>query len=243
MIAKWDALYAEALRSMCERSFPTSATTVCQRAEEALGKLRAGGTDLLLLGLTFPDRDGLDVLEIVGREGWARRVVVVSGRKDEHTLRALRVARMDACFDPLSDTIDNLAEALRLVASGGAFISESLRAQLIGPAPAGTLEQWLTVAELQVFCVIGDGTDDLEASDRLGLSQATVQTHRRNIMRKLAVSTSAKLVREAVRFGVVRIASDGTVIRPGFEKLLAEWRARKSVQGHARPRPLRSCTP
>src|SRR6185436_15677863 len=88
----------------------------------------------------------------------------------------------------------------------------------------------LTPGEVQVFCVIGDGSDNAEAAERLGLSEATVQTCRRNIMRKLDVPTSAKLVREAVRLGVVRITPDGKVIRPGFERMLAAWQARKAAR-------------
>jgi DNA-binding NarL/FixJ family response regulator len=92
---------------------------------------------------------------------------------------------------------------------------------------AGVIAPRLTPAELQVFCVIGDGSDDREAAARLGLSKATVTTHRRNIMRKLGVSSSAKLVREAVRLGVVRIGPDGAIVRPGLEDTLAARAARK----------------
>jgi hypothetical protein len=56
------------------------------------------------------------------------------------------------------------------------------------------------------------------------LSAATVQTHRRNIMHKLGVASSAKLVREAIRLGMVQITSEGHIIRPGVsrESLLRE---------------------
>ena len=75
--------------------------------------------------------------------------------------------------------------------------------------------------------MIGDGSDDREAATRLGLSVATVTTHRRNIMRKLDVPSSAKLVREAVRLGVVRIGPDGAIVRPGLEETIAARAARK----------------
>jgi hypothetical protein len=49
-------------------------------------------------------------------------------------------------------------------------------------------------------------------------------------MHKLGIATSAKLVREAVRLGVVRIKPDGEVVRPGFEQLQAERDARKGAR-------------
>ena len=219
VVAKWDSLYAEALRGACVRAFPDTPVRVCHRGEETLRVLRERPVELALLGLTFVDLDGVDILQAIARERLARRVMVVSGRKDEHSLQALRAARFDSFFDPFEESVDALVEALRQVAAGHGYISPSLRRTLLTQRSTGVLALRLTPAELQVFCVIGDGSDDREAAQRLGLSEATVQTHRRNVMRKLDVSTSAKLVREAVRLGVVHIKPDGTVVRPGFSHL------------------------
>src|SRR5690606_6872376 len=114
--------------------------------------------------------------------------------------------------------------------AGHGYISDALRRRIATQRSAGVLVPKLTLAELQVFCVIGDGSDDREAAERLGLSVATVQTHRRNIMRKLDIGSSAKLVREAVRLGVVRIRPDGEILRPGFEQLQAERQRAKSAR-------------
>jgi DNA-binding NarL/FixJ family response regulator len=229
IVAKWDTLYADALRNACTRAFPDTPVQVCHRGGDALQALRERPADLALLGLTFVDLDGVDILQAIARERLARRVMVVSGRKDEHSLQALRAARFDSLFDPFEESVDALVEALRQVASGHGYISPSLRRAIFTQRSAGVLVPLLTAAELQVFCVIGDGSDDREAADRLGLSDATVQTHRRNLMRKLGVTTSAKLVREAVRLGVIRIKPDGTIVRPGFEQLTSGRASRKSA--------------
>jgi two-component system NarL family response regulator len=229
VVAKWDGLYAEALRSACARAFPGAAVTICRRGDETLQALRAAPADLVLTGLTFVDMDGVDVLERIARERLAVRVLVVSSRRDEHSMQTLRAARFDGFFDPFAEDLEALVEALRQVADGRGYISASLRRQLTGRSTAEVLGQRLTPGELQVFCVIGDGSDDMEAAERLGLTVSTVQTHRRNIMRKLGVPTSAKLVREAVRLGVVRITTAGTIIRPGFEQKQADWQSRKTV--------------
>jgi DNA-binding NarL/FixJ family response regulator len=226
VVAKWDSVYADALRNACVRAFPDTPVEVCRRGEDALRALRENPADLALLGLTFVDLDGVDVLQAIARERLATRVMVVSGRKDEHSLQALRAVRFDGFFDPLAESPEALVDALQQVASGRGYISPSLRRELFAQRSAGILALRLTPAELQVLGVIGDGSDDREAAERLGMSEATVQTHRRNLMRKLDVTTSAKLVREAVRLGVVRIKPDGTIVRPGFDRLSAD-RARK----------------
>jgi DNA-binding NarL/FixJ family response regulator len=231
VIGKWDALYAEALRMACAQAFPTAAIEVCRRGAEVLAALRARPADFALLGLTFVDVDGVDVLHAIRAEALARRVLVVSGRKDEHSLQALRAAPFDGFFDPFAESVESLVAVLQLVASGSGYVSASLRRELLAQRQAGVLAGRLTPTELQVFCVIGDGSDDREAAERLGMRESTVQTHRRNIMRKLDVGTSAKLVREAVRLGVVQIKSDGQIVRPGFAVLSAARTARRP--GHA----------
>lgn len=238
VVAKWDGLYAEALRAACAQAFPEAAVTVCRRADETLRALRAQPADLVLTGLTFVDLDGVDVLEHIARERLATRVLVVSGRKDERSMQALRTVRFDSFFDPFAESLETLADALRQVAEGRGYISPSLRRQLTG-RPTEMLGQRLTPGQLQVLCVIGDGSDNAEAAERLGLSESTVQTHRRNIMRKLGVPTSAKLVREAVRLGVVRITPAGKVVRPGFERMFADGSSRPSAPPTPAPYPTR----
>jgi DNA-binding NarL/FixJ family response regulator len=217
VVGESDALHAEALRVACARAFAKAPVEVCRRAGELLPMLRERPADIALLGLAFDDGDGVDVLHAVARERLARRVVIVSGRKDEHSLQALRTARFDGFFDPLEEDLDALVAALRQIADGRGYVSPSLCRRMVRQRISGVLALRLTPAELQVFSVIGDGSDDAEAALSLGLTESTIATHRRNLMRKLDVPTSAKLVREAVRLGVVQIKPDGEIVRPGLK--------------------------
>jgi DNA-binding NarL/FixJ family response regulator len=231
VVAKSDALYADVLRQSSVRAFPEAAVEICRTGEAVLRALRERTADFVLLGLTFSDLDGIDVLQAMNHELLARRVIVVSGRRDERSLQALRVARFDGLFDPIDEKPERFVAALQQVAAGQGYLSPSLCRSMIERRHAGVLALQLSPTELRIFCVIGDGTDDAEAAERLGLSEATVQTHRRNLMRKLNLTSSAKLVREAIRLGVVRITPEGTTLRPGFAQLEAE--RKKSVRQQA----------
>lgn len=224
VVATADMLYAEALAAISGEAFTESATTTCG-VGDALAVLRAQAADFLLLGLAVAEAHELDLLQAVARERLARRVFVVSGRKDELSLQSLRAARFDGFLDPLEENRNALVAALRQVAEGRGYISPSLCKRMFTQRSAGVLVPLLTPAELQVFSAIGDGSDDAEAAARLGLSDSTIATHRKKIMRKLGVSSSAKLVREAVRLGVVRIPPEGEVLRPGIDAAKAERRA------------------
>jgi DNA-binding CsgD family transcriptional regulator len=74
--------------------------------------------------------------------------------------------------------------------------------------------------EKLVLACIGIGQTNGEIAEELGCCALTVQTHRQNLMHKLAVHCSAELKRFAWQFGLVQF-SRGTVVRPGFEQTFA----------------------
>ena len=189
---------------------------------DVLAALREQPADLLVLGLAFQDIDGLDLLEPIAHEKLASRILVDSPRRDEFSMLVLRTARFDGFIDASSEGLEAMMMALRQVADGQGYISPTVRHNLVDRLEATALGQRLTRAEIRVLSVIGDGSDNDEGAQRLGLTPSTVQTHRRNVMRKLGVSTSAKLVREAVRLGVVRITPRGVFLRSGTQVKLSD---------------------
>jgi DNA-binding NarL/FixJ family response regulator len=222
VIAKPMKLYAETLVVVCQKVFPGAEVQVYCRGLDALAGLREHPADLLVLGLAFQDIDGLDLLDPIAHEKLAARILVDSPRRDEFSLLVLRTARFDGFIDASSEGLDSMMIALRQVADGHGYISQTVRHNLVDRLEANALGQRLTRAEIRVLSVIGDGSDNDEGAQRLGLTPSTVQTHRRNIMRKLGVSTSAKLVREAVRLGVVRITPRGVFLRSGTQIKLSD---------------------
>jgi two-component system nitrate/nitrite response regulator NarP len=162
----------------------------------------------------------LELLQQVRDRRLAAHVLVAAGRRDESLLPALHTARVDAIIHTVEEPVSALKHARLLADQGQVYVSPSLRSLLVEPHPAQHLRQDLTSAELRVLRVIGTGSDNQEAAKELTLSEATVQTHRRNIMRKLKVSTSAKLVREAVRLGIVHITIAGSALPGGLSSLI-----------------------
>lgn len=203
--AKQDRTYAEALGKICSQVYPTAQVQSYRRACNVLASLRTEPADFLLVGLSFPDMDGLELLERVGEENLAHHVIVLAETRDELLIPALQTARVDAIIDTGLEPLDAIGEALSRVKDGQVYISPSLHGFLVRRGPARAIRADLTPSELRVLRIIGTGEDNQEAARILGLSVSTVQTHRRNIMQKLKVPTSAKLVREAIRLGLAHI--------------------------------------
>lgn len=215
IIAKRDRTYAEALAQLCRQALPKAAILVCRSADELHAALLAQPADFLLLGLNFPGMDDLELLQDINRQKSARHVLIVADIDDVNLVPSLQTARVDAILDTGTESLKDIRKALRLVAEGRIYISPHLHPYLVDHDSARFARPKLTPAERRILRIIGNGQDDLEAARQLNLSEATVQTHRRNIMHKLKVSTSAKLVREAVRLGYVRIVGDPETSSPG----------------------------
>lgn len=205
LVADQNRMHAEGVGLICARLFPGAQVAFTTTGTETLERLRQAPADILILGLVFGDLDGIELLNRINQEHLAAHILIISSQWEEHMLLSLRTARFEGAFDTSSESVGMLGEALALVLQGAGYISRSLRRYLIDDLPATRAARELTAAELRVLRVIGDGSDNQEAGEKLGLSAATVQTHRRNIMRKLRVSTSAKLVCEAMRLGLVRL--------------------------------------
>ncbi len=207
IIAKSDQTYAESLNSICARVFPEAEIKSFTQGEAALAELLNSQVDYIILGLSFADQDGIELLQQVSQQRLASNVIVVAEQQDRPLLPSLHTMRVDAIIDTYTESINDFRNALRLVSKGQVYVSPALRPYLVEKHSSQTLRQLLTPGELRVLRIIGDGSDNQEAARTLGLSEATVQTHRRSIMKKLKVSTSAKLVYESIRLGFVRTAA------------------------------------
>lgn len=209
VIAEQNRLHADALRLACLECFADATVHLQVFGAQALRAMEHQPADLLVMGLSFEDIDGVTLLEQVNQGRLAQRTLIVSSQWEEHILLSLRTARFDGAVDTATESFGTIRQAMALVAAGEGYISAHLRKYLIDELPADTAVHELTAMELRVIRVIGEGCDNQEAAARLGISITTAQTHRRNIMRKLHVATSAKLVHEAVRLGLVRVTLAG----------------------------------
>ena len=129
------------------------------------------------------------------------RLIWLTAMLGDYMLQRALDARLPG-FVHKEDPIQVLVEAIETVASGGAYISESvLKLQTALRLNKGHFNQLLSLREQEVLRHIGSGYSNEEAATLLGLRAVTVNTHRRNIMGKLGLHTSMDLVIYAMRHG------------------------------------------
>lgn len=177
---------------------------------EALGRIRRGGIDVVLLDIALPGRDGLDVLKQLHHEFPKLPVLIVSTYPEkQYALRSLRLGAtgyLNKGADPAE-----LIGAIRKVAGGGIFVSPSvaeilaasLRAKEDNQSPHESLSQ----REYQVFTLIVSGKSLTAIAQQLSLSLNTVSTYRARIMEKIATHNDVETALYAVRHQLVNMAS------------------------------------
>jgi two-component system response regulator NreC len=66
----------------------------------------------------------------------------------------------------------------------------------------------LTKREKEIVCLVAEGYKNREVAERLGISVKTVETHRANIMNKLALRNLAQLIYYAIKTGMVNVEKE-----------------------------------
>ncbi len=175
---------------------------------EALEVARRELPDVVLMDVKMPDMDGLEATRKI-KEERARTAVIMLTMHDNPTyLRdAVRAGAAGYLLKDVSK--DELVDAIRQVATGGAFIeSQMLKGMLSEMKPssggaAGGAGKNLTKREREILALVAEGMSNREIADKLVLSPETVKSHVAAILEKLNVSDRTQAAIFAVRNGLV----------------------------------------
>jgi len=177
----------------------------CAAGNDALDLVRRHRYDAVILDLTLPDRDGLDVLKQIRALPAPPPVLIVTMHAEEQfAMRALKAGA--AGYVMKGASADTLWRAVQKTLSGGTFVSAQMGERLASGltlAQRGEPHERLTDREFQVFRALAAGTPSRDIAGLLGLSVKTVNTHRVNILGKLGLRSNAELIRYALERDLV----------------------------------------
>jgi DNA-binding NarL/FixJ family response regulator len=161
-------------------------------------------TDLILLDLTLPDRDGLSVLGDIRQRAPTVSIVVISAIQDpKFVMKALDLGARG--YIPKSAQGDVILNALRLVISGGVYVPPEILAgrelpqtmqrqvafDQAQPSPA---DLQLTERQLQVLALMMQGKNNKTICRTLRLAEPTVKNHVTRILKALQVTNRTEAV-------------------------------------------------
>lgn len=204
LIADDHAIVREGLKQIIGGSGGNSGIVVAGEAEngqQAVQKVRAGGLDVLLLDISMPDRNGIDVLKQVKKEFPALPVLMLTmHREDQYAIRAMKAGA--AGYLNKQSAPAELVNALREVACGRKYISSALAQELanqIGADAGRPPHESLSDREYQTLVMIASGKTVSEIAEELALSVKTISMYRSRLLQKMKMRHNAELTHYAIR--------------------------------------------
>ena len=198
-------LIREGLKTLIQDEPDMRIVAEAQNGAEALRLVEKHQLDLIILDISLPGMSGLDVLKELKQRRCKVAVLFLTVHPEKrYAIRTLKAGA--AGYLTKESAPVELVRAIRKIASGGRYVSESLAETLaidLEVKTTGLLHESLSNREYQVFCMIADGREVREVAQQLCLSEATIYTYRERILEKMKTKSVAELTRYALENGLL----------------------------------------
>jgi len=175
--------------------------------KQALELVRRNPPDVLLLDITLPGLNGLEVAARIRKLELPTRVLILSMHAGpEYVARAIQSGASGYLVK--DSAVDELASALEAVLGGRRYLSAAIDEDVVrgflssGDESAGELAV-LTPRQREILQLIAEGEPTRAIAERLHVSVKTVETHRAQLMARLGIHDVPGLVRFAIRTGLI----------------------------------------
>ena len=180
-----------------------------QDPDDAIGLCREHHPDVVLMDLVLNARlNGIEATREIKQVSPESRVVVMTGQPDDRSLVAAVEAGASGFLNKTT-ALDTVVEAVKAAAEGEILIDPATLARVLGTLArereiredSERVLKELTEREREILDMLAGGRRNQDIAETLFISPQTVQTHVRNILRKLRVHSKLEAVALAVRHG------------------------------------------
>jgi DNA-binding NarL/FixJ family response regulator len=203
VLAEDHGLVADGIRALIGDEFELIA--VVTNGLDLIERCETLGPEVALADISMPVMNGLDALREIKKRGLRTKVIVVTGAADVGL--ATEAFRAGACGYVLKQAAsDELMTALREASQGRTFITPRIANDVLQRLMEGGDDEEgadLTARERQVLQLVAEGNSSKEAAAILDVTPRTIEFHKRNVMEKTGLRTTAELARFAAKIGLV----------------------------------------
>jgi len=205
LIADDHALVRSGIRRLLQDTPEIEFVGEVESASQALQATRRETWDVVIMDISMPGQNTLDVLRIIKQEKPGLPILILSMfPENQYALRALKAGASG--YVNKTSAPDHLISAIHKVVEGGAHVSPALAkemaARLTGK-PSDALDEFLSDREYAVLCAIAQGKRLSQIADEMNLSAKTVTTYRTRVLEKLGVDSNTQLLRYALENNLI----------------------------------------
>lgn len=170
-------------------------------SEEIMAQLDSRSWDLLILDITMPGKSGLEAIIEIKQKRPDIKILILSMHPEEEIAISAIKSGADGYLNKES-VPGELLRAVRKVASGGKYISDTLAESMIlslKSEPSKKLHESLSEREFQVLRMLASGFSLTEIAAKLELSIKTISTYRTRILEKLSLKSNVEITHYAIK--------------------------------------------
>lgn len=194
-------MVAEGIQSILESYDDIEIAGCLTSGQEAVEQAPALMPDVILMDLNMPGMGGLSATEILLERMPGMRVLILSMHDSpEYISTALSHGAMGYVLKDVPT--DEIKEAIDAVMRGKQYLCTGAEGAL--KPSGGQAREALTGREQTILLELAQGKSNKEVALALDISVRTVETHRKNIKRKLGISSTAGLTRYALEHGMLQ---------------------------------------
>ncbi len=169
---------------------------------QAIEKATALKPDIILMDINLPDMTGLEATRQIKQQTPDARIMILSMHDNrEYVVSAIEGGASGYILKDVSSA--EVATAIEAVYRGGTYFSAEVSRSLASPPDTPKTDSILTTRENDVITELARGNTNKMIARNLDISERTVETHRKNIKRKLKIGTTAGLTRYAMENGLL----------------------------------------
>jgi DNA-binding NarL/FixJ family response regulator len=203
LIADDHPIVRKGIVQLLKDAFPKMKTEEVNSGIEAVKKINGEIWDLIVLDISMPGRNGIEVLKHARNSGIKTPILILSMQAEEHyALRSLKAGASG--YVSKESAGDELVKAVEKVMAGKKYISPKVTeilAENLGEEPE-IIHEKLSDREMEVMMLIASGKAVSDIANDLNLSVSTVSTYRLRILEKLHLHNNAEILRYVFENGL-----------------------------------------
>jgi DNA-binding NarL/FixJ family response regulator len=201
IIADDHPVVQKGLKEIIEEHFDDVEIDISSKGYDLLNKINNNDYDIVLLDISLPDINGLEVLREIKKKKRKIFVLMLSMYPEEqYAVRTLKAGANG--YLTKKSASDELVLAVKKILSGRKYVSPAFAEKMMLDFESDTQtppHENLSDRELQVLCMIGKGKAVKEIAGELHLSSNTVRTYRTRILEKIGVKGTSELIHYAIK--------------------------------------------
>lgn len=179
--------------------------------ENLIEDVQNNKADVLVMDINMPKKDGIEVLREFASIGFCCKVIILSSYDDVKIIK--EVLKLGASgYLSKQSAGENIIEAINVVANGEEYFSQSIRDRIFESFSKIPQQSYINEAmphssiterELEILKLITMEYSGTQIGEELNISTNTVETHRKNLIKKLNVKTTIGLVKYALKHNLI----------------------------------------